>query len=119
MAGRLNAPASGATAHRRWPAAGDGPLIGLTCLVIGVGLILWLDNVHLETTNGLWKSMDVESWKANYRTAELRAPNYLYYPTMALLGHVLDGLGIFAGKTWKQLAEAAGSLGVAVPKPLA
>ena len=48
--------------------------------------------------------MDVESWKANYRTAELRAPNYLYYPTMALLGHVLDGLGIFAGKTWKQLA---------------
>ena len=65
MAGRLNAPASGATARRRWPAAGDGPLIGLTCLAVGVGLILWLDNVHLETTNGLWKSMDVEAWKAN------------------------------------------------------
>jgi hypothetical protein len=104
LARRLNAPAFDAPARWRWPAAGDGPLIGLICLVIGVGLILWLDNVHLETTNGLWKSMDVDAWKANHRTAELRAPNYLYYPAMALLGNLLDGLGIFAGKTWKQLA---------------
>lgn len=104
MARRLNAPAFGAPAPWRWPAAGDGPLIGLICMAIAVGLILWFDNVHLETTNGLWKSLEVDDWKADYRTAVLRAANYLYLPAMAVLGHVLDGLGIFAGKTWKQLA---------------
>ena len=96
-------------AVRRWPAAGDGPLIGLICLVLAVGLILWFDNVHLETTNGLWKSMDVAAWKANYRTAELRAPNYLYYPTMALFGQLLDGQSaVFRGYGRVRLGSNSG-----------
>jgi hypothetical protein len=64
----------------------------------------WLDNVHINTTNGLWKSFVVDAWKADFHTGRLDPSNYLYYPLMAALCRLLDFLGIYSGPSWRQLA---------------
>ena len=78
--------------------------IGGGSLVVMLAIIAWMDNVHYGTLNGLFKSMDVAAWKADWRAASLDHSNYLYYPLYALLSHGLDAVGVFAGRTWKQVA---------------
>lgn len=70
-----------------------------------IGLMVWLDNVHISTANGLWKSVLVGQWKADFATAPLDPSNYLYYPLVSALCRLLDLLGIQAGETWRQLAS--------------
>jgi len=77
--------------------------IGLTGFALMLGLLLWLDNVHVNTNNGMWKSIFVEGWKADFRSSRLDPSNYLYYPLVALLCRGLDLLGIHADQTWRQL----------------
>jgi hypothetical protein len=77
--------------------------IGLAGFAFMLGLLLWLDNVHINTTNGMWKSIFVESWKADFRSSRLDPSNYLYYPLVALLCRGLDLLGVHADQTWRQL----------------
>ena len=77
----------------------------------------WLDNVHINTTNGLWKSILVGQWKADFGTAPLDPSNYLYYPLVSILCRGLDLLGIQAGETWRQMATVNtvfGGIAVAV-----
>jgi hypothetical protein len=78
--------------------------LGAVSLALMLGIIVWMDNVHFGTLNGLFKSIDIDSWKTDWRTAKLDPSNYLYYPFYALLGHGLDAVGIFTGRTWKQMA---------------
>ena len=73
-------------------------------LLVLEGTIVWLDNVHIATTNGMYKSIQVRAWIADPFTAQLDASNYLYLPLYGLLCRLLDGLGIWRGVAWKQLA---------------
>lgn len=81
--------------------------------VVGVGIVaamllaafgVWLDNTHINTANGLWKSGQVTQWKTDFGSAPLDASNYLYFPLVSTLCRVLDVLGFHVGETWRQMA---------------
>ncbi|MBI3197637.1 MAG: hypothetical protein HYZ40_09025 [Rhodospirillales bacterium] len=73
-------------------------------LLVLVGLIGWLQNVHILTANGMYKSIQAEPWIADPATARLDSSNYLYFPLYGALCRLLDVLGIERGVPWKQLA---------------
>ncbi len=83
---------------------GQITLVFVLSLAVFQGTILWLDNVHIATANGLYKSLQAAPWIANPSTARLDASNYLYFPLYGLSCRLLDGLGIWRGVAWKQLA---------------
>lgn len=68
------------------------------------GLIAWLQNVHIITANGMYKSIQAEPWIADPARARLDPSNYLYFPLYGALGRVLDWLGIDRGVPWRQFA---------------
>ena len=68
--------------------------VGLVGLLILGGLLVWLDDVHIVTTNGMYKSIRVESWVSSFAAGKLDYSNYMYYPLMAVLCRTLDMLGI-------------------------
>jgi hypothetical protein len=73
-------------------------------LLFLAGLIGWLQNVHIITANGMFKSIQAEPWIADFRHARLDPSNYLYFPLYGLLAKLLDALGILQGVAWKQFA---------------
>jgi hypothetical protein len=73
-------------------------------LLVLVGLIDWLQNVHIITSNGMYKSIQAEPWIADPAHARLDPSNYLYFPLSGALARVLDALGILRGVPWKQFA---------------
>ncbi len=73
-------------------------------LLVLVGLIGWLQNVHILTANGMYKSIQAEPWIADPATARLDSSNYLYFPLYGALCRLLDAVGIQRGVPWKQLA---------------
>jgi hypothetical protein len=83
-----------------WPAA----LAFLLSLIVLCSLIGWLQNVHMLTTNGMYKSISAEAWITDFRHAKLDASNYLYYPLNGASAKLLDALGILRGVAWKQFA---------------
>ena len=76
----------------------------LLSLVVLASLIGWLDNVHIITSNGMYKSLQAEPWINDYHNARLDQSNYLYFPLYGALAHLLDLLGILRGTAWKQFA---------------
>ena len=89
----------------RTPALGWQLLLAFALsLLVLVGLIGWLQNVHILTANGMYKAIQTEPWIANPATARLDDSNYLYFPLYGLLCRLLDWLGIERGVPWKQLA---------------
>lgn len=81
--------------------------------VVGVGLAAtlslaafgaWLDNTHINTANGLWKSVQVAQWKADFDGASLDPSNYLYFPLVSMMARLWDVLGVHVGETWRQMA---------------
>lgn len=73
-------------------------------LLLLCGLIGWLQNVHIVTTNGMYKSLQAGPWISDPAHAPLDASNYLYFPLYGRLCALLDWLGILRGQAWKQLA---------------
>ena len=73
-------------------------------LLVLVGLIDWLQNVHIITSNGMYKSIQAEPWIADPAHARLDPSNYLYFPLYGVLARILDALGILRGVPWKQFA---------------
>ena len=73
-------------------------------LLFLAGLIGWLENVHIVTGNGMFKSIQAEPWIADFAHARLDPSNYLYFPLYGLLAKLLDALGILKGAAWKQFA---------------
>jgi hypothetical protein len=69
-----------------------------------IALMMWLDNVHLSTTNGLMRSVDVEQWNRDPDTAALQHSNYLYFPLISTLCRIFDALAIQTGQAWRQMA---------------
>ncbi len=83
-----------------WQAA----LAFVLSLVVLEGAIAWLDNVHIATSNGMYKSIEAGPWIADPFTARLDPSNYLYFPLYGLSCRLLDWLGIWRGVAWKQFA---------------
>jgi hypothetical protein len=69
-----------------------------------VGLIAWLQNVHILTSNGMYKSIQAEPWIHDFAHARLDPSNYLYFPLQGALCKLLDALGILRGVAWQQFA---------------
>ena len=68
------------------------------------GLIAWLQNVHIITANGMYKSIQAEPWIADPARARLDPSNYLYFPLYGALCRLLDWVGIDRGMPWRQFA---------------
>jgi len=68
------------------------------------GLIAWLQNVHIISANGMYKSIQAEPWIASPSTARLDQSNYLFFPLYGVSARLLDALGILRGVAWKQFA---------------
>jgi hypothetical protein len=102
----MKAPAPG------WQAA----LAFVLSLLFLCSLIGWLQNVHIITANGMYKSIQAEPWIADPAQARLDWANYLYFPLYGASARLLDALGILRGVPWKQFAYLNAfwaSLGVA------
>ncbi len=85
-------------------------------LLFLAGLIGWLQNVHMITANGMYKSIQAEPWIADFAHARLDPSNYLYFPLYGASARLLDALGVLRGVPWKQFAYLNAfwaSLGVA------
>lgn len=67
-------------------------------------LIDWLQNVHIISSNGMYKSIQAEPWIASPSTARLDPSNYLFFPLYGVSARLLDALGILRGVPWKQFA---------------
>jgi hypothetical protein len=78
-------------------------VFGLSLLFL-CSLISWLQNVHIITNNGMYKSIEAEPWIVDPAAARLDPSNYLYFPLYGVLVRGLDALGILKGVPWKQLA---------------
>ena len=76
---------------------------GLSLLFL-CSLIGWLQNVHIITNNGMYKSIEAEPWIADPGSARLDPSNYLYFPLYGVLARGLGALGILNGVAWKQFA---------------
>jgi hypothetical protein len=68
------------------------------------GLIAWLQNVHIITANGMYKSIQAEPWIVDPGRARLDPSNYLYFPLYGALCRLLDAAGIERGVPWRQFA---------------
>ena len=91
---------------RHWSGAPPAHLLlafALSLLVL-CGLIAWLQNVHIITANGMYKSIQAEPWIADPSRARLDPSNYLYFPLYGALCRLLDWLGIDRGVPWRQFA---------------
>ena len=69
-----------------------------------VGFTAWLQNVHILTANGMYKSIQAEPWINDYWHARLDPSNYLYFPLYGASAHLLDMLGFLPGRAWQQFA---------------
>jgi hypothetical protein len=69
-----------------------------------VGLIAWLENVHVITANGMFKALQALPWISDFRNARLDPSNYLYFPLYGGLSSLLDTFGVARGIAWKQFA---------------
>ncbi|MBS0548949.1 MAG: hypothetical protein JSR24_14440 [Proteobacteria bacterium] len=72
-------------------------------LVLG-GLIAWLQNVHIVTANGMYKSIQAEPWIADFAHARLDPSNYLFFPLYGASSRLFDALGLLRGMAWMQFA---------------
>ncbi|MSP76879.1 MAG: hypothetical protein EXR12_12165, partial [Rhodospirillaceae bacterium] len=61
-------------------------------LLVLEGTIAWLGNVHIATSNGMYKAIQAEPWIADPFTARLDPSNYLYFPLYGLSCRLLDWL---------------------------
>src|SRR5262245_25645147 len=73
-------------------------------LLVLCSLIVWLDNVHVLTNNGMYKSIQAEPWIADPANARLDPSNYLYFPLYGAMASALDALGILRGVPLKQFS---------------
>src|SRR5258708_7050220 len=67
-------------------------LVFAISLLVLCGLIAWLQNVHIITSNGMYKSIQAEPWIADPAHARLDPSHYLYFPLYRALARVLGAL---------------------------
>jgi hypothetical protein len=85
--------------HRESVQAAMVFLLGLAFLVL---VLQFYDNVHRGTTNGLWKSIAVETWVNHAPERRTEASNILYFPVVGALVRALPA-SVF-GPVWRRMA---------------
>src|SRR5689334_8209694 len=78
--------------------------IAVAATAILLGIMGWLDNLHMNTANGIFKSILAEPWRNDPANAPLDPSNLLYFPLMGLLCRFFDFLHVHTGQIWRQLA---------------
>lgn len=96
-------PSSPRTAPR-FPPPAEAAAVAVLALPLLLAFQLYVDNVFIITTNGLWKSVVVRQWADHPDLSNLDLANVLYFPVYGRLVRLLDGLSVFPGITWKQTA---------------
>jgi hypothetical protein len=91
-----------------WQEAG---LIFVAASALLILFQIYLQNVHITTTNGLWKSVGVRSWISDPGWRRIDFANVLYFPVQALSCCVLEAFGVFPHQIWRQLAILNGLAG--------
>ncbi|MCU0734559.1 MAG: hypothetical protein MUF20_03405 [Methylotetracoccus sp.] len=89
-------------------------VVTLLTFIALLGFQLYVDNVFIITTNGLWKSVAVRAWADHADRATIDLANVLYFPVYGALTRLLDGLGIFPGLAWKQMAVLNAAFAAAI-----
>ena len=112
MAVRVEVQAGGASpipaalpAARWWELV----LIILVAVAVLFAVIVYYDNAHRATTNGLWKSIDVARWVDRTPDRFTDGPNLLYYPAVGALVRALPA-EVF-GTIWQRMAFVNALLG--------
>jgi hypothetical protein len=102
----MNSHSGNFTSHTEQPSVliFDAIRVLIVAFVILLGFQLYVDNVFIVTTNGLWKSVLVRQWADNPAPGNLDLANLLYYPAYGQLTRLLDALDVFTDLTWKQMA---------------
>ena len=75
----------------------DAIMVLIVAFAMLLSFQLYVDNVFIVTTNGLWKSVLVHQWAENPELSKLDLANLLYYPAYGQLTRLLDVLGVFTG----------------------
>lgn len=81
----------------------------LAALALLWGLTAYFDNVHRATTNGLWKSIDVNSWLTPGGRRYTDGGNLLYFPGLATMLRLLPEQ--WFGTVWQRMAYVNGLFG--------
>ena len=76
--------------------------LGVTAFLLCAQVII--QNVHITTTNGLWKSMDVVKWINNPSLTLIDPSNVLLYPIYSSGAKLLNAIGVFRRLPWRQMA---------------
>ena len=76
------------------------------------GVIVFYDNVHRATTNGLWKSIDLRAWVTLSPSRWTDGDNLLYYPVVGALVRMLPE-SLF-GAFWQRMAFVNAFIGALV-----
>ena len=99
----------GAVVHPRWWEL--ALIVAAGSAVLG-GAIVFYDNVHRGTTNGLWKSIDLRAWVALSPDRWTDGDNMLYYPVVGALVRVLPESAF--GAFWQRMAFVNALFGAVV-----
>ncbi|MQB08267.1 hypothetical protein DXT96_00020 [Agrobacterium sp. ICMP 6402] len=82
-----------------------------TALAYGLAITIFLliaqsviDNVHITTTNGLWKSIDIRRWIESPSWSLMQPSNAIFYPVYATLAKLLTEVGVYPDLVWRQMA---------------
>lgn len=67
-------------------------------------LQFWLGNLHIVTTNGLWKSIDLKDYIENPGWDRIPTSNAILYPIHWLFGALYDSVGFVPPERWRQMA---------------
>ena len=68
----------------------DAIMVTIVAFVVLLSFQLYVDNVFIVTTNGLWRSVNLRKWADNPDLANLKLANLLYYPVYGQLIRLLE-----------------------------
>jgi len=87
-------------------------LVAIAASAALCAVIVFYDNVHRGTTNGLWKSIDLRAWVTLSPGRWTDGDNMLYYPVVGALVRILPESAF--GAFWQRMAFVNAFLGAAV-----
>jgi hypothetical protein len=82
---------------------GAALLVWLVASVLLLAFETYLQNAHIETTNGLWDSIELRQWLDHPSWAGIDFGNAIYLPVYGGLCEALTWIGVFPDMLWRQM----------------